>query len=614
VSPRRRWRLRRRDETGAVAILVAALSLLILMFAAYAVDIGLQVNRKHLLIETLDSAAQAGAFELPDTATARTQALAFAQVHDPTETGTLAPNVDFWCIVAATGTTAPYAVDLSQIPSTCNPGTGPYTPALNYKTTGRTISCSAIICAIPCVEPVPNTATPKITCNTIRVYQGRDVPFRFAPAGGIAKGSTGSQISVACKGSCGTIAPNPMDVAVIADRTSSMNLSDVDAMVSGIKGMLQQMTPSQQYVSLGTIGRSDPATSSQSGSCVDGQLTWPSTSVTSGQFLPVSFSDNYVDTSGVLQTGSAIVKGLNCIADNDGDGVDEGRSPPETGTSLAAPMKAAARYLLGTDANNLSSLAAREDPVTKVIIFETDGQPNERIGYTSANQFNRFTGSTALGVAGEPFAGQMSLDPNGVTSTRPDDATPAPVVSGTTVTTTITHNKWVTYTYNGGNKACQNLLDTAANAKAQNILVIMIAYNMTGKRCNDYDGFDTGYTDKGNNYSASSSIAAGPEATTTTYSGGNTYVTKYQTRTTIKWDRADSATSPSVLNVMAQAASPINGVPSSNSNNCDTAADLVAENGDGDYFFCAASGSDMAPIFKTALSQVSKGIKLVRIP
>ncbi len=29
-------------------------------------------------------------------------------------------------------------------------------------------------------------------------------------------------------------------------------------MMTGIKGMLQQMTPSQQYVALGAIGRSSP--------------------------------------------------------------------------------------------------------------------------------------------------------------------------------------------------------------------------------------------------------------------------------------------------------------------------------------------------------------------
>lgn len=47
---------------------------------------------------------------------------------------------------------------------------------------------------------------------------------------------------------------------------------------------------------------------------------------------------------------------------------------------------------------------------------------------------------------------------------------------------------------------------------------------------------------------------------------------------------------------------------------CWLGANQTAENSDGDYFFCAATGTDMASIFTTALSQVSKGIKLVRIP
>lgn len=69
-----------------------------------------------------------------------------------------------------------------------------------------------------------------------------------------------------------------------------------------------------------------------------------------------------------------------------------------------------------------------------------------------------------------------------------------------------------------------------------------------------------------------------------------------------------------VLGVLAAAASPVGGVPSTASNSCGTAALRAAENADGDYFFCGASGTDMAPIFKTALSQVSKGVKLMKLP
>ena len=49
-------------------------------------------------------------------------------------------------------------------------------------------------------------------------------------------------------------------------------------------------------------------------------------------------------------------------------------------------------------------------------------------------------------------------------------------------------------------------------------------------------------------------------------------------------------------------------------NDCSTTAERTTENSDGDYFFCGATGTDMAPIFKTALSQVTKGIKLLKMP
>ena len=116
------------------------------------------------------------------------------------------------------------------------------------------------MCAIPCVEPTPNTGTPKIACNTIRVFQGRVVPFGFAPAGGIQQGSHRKRRLGGLQGPCGTIAPNPMDVAIVADRTGSMDSADLIAMRDGIKGMLQVMTPAQQYVALGTIGRATVST------------------------------------------------------------------------------------------------------------------------------------------------------------------------------------------------------------------------------------------------------------------------------------------------------------------------------------------------------------------
>lgn len=69
---------------------------------------------------------------------------------------------------------------------------------------------------------------------------------------------------------------------------------------------------------------------------------------------------------------------------------------------------------------------------------------------------------------------------------------------------------------------------------------------------------------------------------------------------------------------MAQAAGPtavVHGVGGrvAGSDYWDT-AEQATENADGDFLFCASSGTDMAPIFRTALGQVSKGIKLIKMP
>ena len=612
---------RRRDERGVVAIMFAVLALVILMFAAYAVDIGLQVNRKHNLNDTLDAAAQAGAYALPgSTATAKSEALAFATAHNRTETGSLVPNVDFWCIVASKVSGGSNVVDTYQIPATCNPGTSPYTPNATYKATGRMVTCGPILCAIPCVEPTPNNGTPKIACNTIRVYQGREVPFSFAPAGGIPSGNTGNIVSVACKGSCGTINPNPLDVAVVADRTSSMGDADIGKLVLGIKGMLQQMTPAQQFVSLGTIGRSaQTSTSSAASKACDSTnkgLTWGSTSSTSGLWMPIAFSNDYQTDPGTLNPNSALVKGVGCL---------ENQSDPAQGTVLAAPMKSAARYLLGTDSNNISSLTpARSLVPQKVLIFETDGQPNERTASAS-------TGSTSLTVTGDIFSDPLDTDA-GLTTTTNTSGTPVMTNLNKTSTTLITHNKTVTYTYNGGNKACQNLLAVANNAKAAGIQVIMIGYNMTAaddgtpKRCNDYDGVADNYGNLNSvthpersavNTSTTSAAVANPGETTTTTSGGVTYVKNYQTVTTTKY--VEGPPGPTVLSIMAQAASSVvdsDGIvtPTSAQSDCSDSTERAAENSDGDFLFCAASGTDMAPIFRTALSQATKGIKLLKLP
>ncbi len=462
-------------DGGAVAVLVAVLAVALFGAAALAIDVAKLSYERQNLQNTLDTAAQAGAYELPaDPVAARAQALAFAATADPRVTPTNGLAIDFWCIVASTGATK--LVDTTQIPGTCNPGAAPYN-AVRYPG----LVCNTSRCAIPC-----DTSVSGVTCNTIRAAANKDVDFAFAPAIGIGSGETGATASIACKGSCGEATPNPLDVLVIGDRTSSMSTANRNLMVSAIKGMVNTMDPSSQYVALGTIGKSLPTAACSTDDA--------SSSTTAGAtWIPVRFSNDYQSGTGIFQ------RGLNCLPASG------------SGTDLASPMKAGARFLLGPSspwdtANNIASLPNRVGTPRKVIIFETDGLPNE----------DNDPGTTTLATAGD---------------------------IGSTNSTT----------------ACNNFRAVANNAKATGILIVTVGFGAaTTQNC-------------------------------TGSGSANTY--------------------------LAEAASPDTaGNPSRADTNCATTAGRTAENTDGDFYFCAATGSEFAAIFKTAIGQISKSIRLVPLP
>jgi hypothetical protein len=265
---------------------------------------------------------------------------------------------------------------------------------------------------------------------------------------------------------------------------SQGNLTD---MKTGIKNTLLTMSKDQQYVALGTIHRSSPNASCQ---------TNPSGSATTGPWIPVPFSNDYNSpgTTPVANGSSALVKAVSCLSSSSGHG-----------TYLAAPMKAAARYVLGKDPNNLTALPSRAGTARKAIILETDGQPNE----------TNISGFTAVNTPGD--------------------------IGSSTVAT-----------------ACSNLKAVAEDAKNQGILVITVGFG------------------DANTAPCGSSL---------------------------------------VRDVLASAASPKSpGVPSSASNDCQTPARRAAENADGDFFFCAASGSELGPIFVSAINAISGNTHLIRVP
>jgi hypothetical protein len=479
------------DESGAIAILTALLMVVVLAIAALGVDISTQVNERQKLHDTIDAAAHAGAYRLPTSGTqANTDAVAFAGNNGMAGS----PTVNFFCVVASLSAGVPGLVDNSQIPTTCNPLSVRAGSSPNYAWTGS--RCDAKICSIPC-NPA---ATPADACNTIKVTGTKTVPFSFAPVIGIKSGSTGAVTSVACKGSCGTVPLNPMDVVVVADRTGSMSSTDINAMITGIKGMFTVMTPSQQFVALGTIGWSSSTAAANCKSMDESSNPASSTDAT-GLWVPVPFSNDYLNpgTTTVNTTNSPLVQAVNCLTNSSG-----------TGTHLASPMKAAARYLLGTDANNLGSFPARTGTIRKAIIFETDGEPNEK-----------FTGGDpALNMSG------------GIGSTASNT-----------------------------DAACNNFKDVAANTKTAGILVVTVAFDVSSTKCSGLSG------------------------------------------------------SVKLVDRLAAAASNAStGAASAADFDCSTVPGRNSENGDGDYFFCAATGTDMKKIFVTAFTQIANGIRMIALP
>jgi hypothetical protein len=524
----RRLGSRRRDEDGAVALMTVILSIVIFGVAAIAIDIGMLAMERQKLHDTVDAAAHAGAYAMPgDGAAAMKAARDIALTNDPdlvydfTEQN---PKIRLWCVVAATPTVPPRPRD-DQIPSTCNPGTAPFTTA-KYPD----LRCNTKICKIPCA---PSLST---SCNTVEVVAEKEVPFGFANVFGRSEGSTGAVASAACKGSCGQEAPNPMNVMFMADRTPSMSDANRELMKTAINDTLKTMTPSLHYVAVGALHKSKP-----NSTCATA-TTANSDGATGGSWAPVEFSDDYLTSSATptLNASDDLVEAVACLPKATGG----------FGTNLAAALKGAGRYLLGSDPNNLKKLPARPGTPTNVVIFETDGMPDETI----ENHTYKGIGNDADFSAGD----------NGYCR------------SGKVYGSGANRGFCTDYVNNGnGTDGCENFARIAAELKAKNVTVITVGFG--------------------------EAATAGCDVTNRNYLDANV-------------PHRTSSTNP-VRSYLAQAASPNpkTGAASA-AEGCASATQIAAENKDGDYFFCAASGGELADIFKTAIAQVSSGVRLVKLP
>lgn len=232
-------------------------------------------------------------------------------------------------------------------------------------------------------------------------------------------------------------------------------------------------------------------------------LSQPSASKADGPWFPVGLSDDYDDTD---VSPPSPVPNLNSGSDLANAADCLGVANSTTGTYLAAPMAAARQMLDGTcQPSHCAGPVGARPGVKKGIIFMTDGQPNE------------------------------STDPGGG------------------------------YPFNSnGAIACNNVVNEAAQAKAQDITVVTVAFRLEGVQCN---------------------------------SGGDL-----------------------VTERLAEMASPkADGQPSLDDGGgigpgCNTPEEVAGENGDLDFFFCTPTASQLEAIFQSAANQIAGGVRLIRLP
>lgn len=595
---RRAKKVIRDAERGVSAVVLAIAMTVMMAAAALGFDIAKLYYEKQMVRNAVDSAAQYGAAQLQKVkgGTMTMSALisdvqTFASKNYDDQNLTALPanvvNVSFLCIVGnanppATPTPGYVSysttdVNTTQLGSTCNPHT--------YRSGTGEVNCSASSCAIKCgisnVAGWGDSDGSTDVCNAIKVTVNKQIDFSFAPAIGIPNWQTGAVSTVSCSGTCGDqAAPNPLNVVVMADRTPSMwgdfygvrssdnrptksngtlatgSDSNLNALKTGIKNMLDIMTPTQQYVAFGAIHKS-AATGSTAPLATGAKILtentttatvpycsktdwwgnctkWSSKTVTTttpnnvftGSWVPIGFSKDYQNATSTLRTnvtnlnysnlttsgtnGSVAVYNYNKLLDEDGTYSDAG-----TGTHLAAALKGAANYLLtAVDTNNYVALddGTRQALPVKprnVIILETDGQPSEVLNNATSDS------ASALSFADGDDIGASSSVARG----------------------------------------CTNLKKVAAQAKAAGIIIITIGYGsaLTSGQCS---GTETAAQALANAASTSGSVTGSGTAST----------------------------------------------------------DCTVENADDDYYYCATNNTQLQNVFVAALGDIDSSTKFMDIP
>jgi IPT/TIG domain/von Willebrand factor type A domain/Putative Flp pilus-assembly TadE/G-like len=227
-------RIEEEREKGQILVLFALVLVVILAFAAIAVDLGVLRNNRQILRNTTDAAALAGGTLMPVDGSAPGAADAVATLINSTiqtnypDLPQSTTAIDSRCVVGVDPGIADCAYTISyrcligadstgplisrDVPATCDPRPSLGASNLASQFTGagptRTSSC---------------TPSAGDKCNVVVVEGSSTTQYAFAPVVGIENGSSGTVASAACGGPCGAVPLTLNDVELVIDKSGSMN-------------------------------------------------------------------------------------------------------------------------------------------------------------------------------------------------------------------------------------------------------------------------------------------------------------------------------------------------------------------------------------------------------
>jgi Putative Flp pilus-assembly TadE/G-like/von Willebrand factor type A domain len=258
----------RRDgdrQDGQIIVLFELCLVVILACAALVIDLGLLRNNKQILVNTLDSAALAGAYTLPvdpavpghTAADAEKLIKANIKANFPSLKLGTDYHITYRCLVGADPVTGVPLIS-RDVPAMCDPrpSLGIVAPALP--------PASAFTGAGPRRISACDPVTHADKCNVVVIDGSETTPYSIAPVVGVTSGSTGTIVSAACNGSlCGQVIAAPVDLVIILDRTFSMTGTDtsgnnkIASLKTAAKAVLGVYDPAKQRVALALTGPSE---------------------------------------------------------------------------------------------------------------------------------------------------------------------------------------------------------------------------------------------------------------------------------------------------------------------------------------------------------------------